>query len=139
MSNFLKQAYHHGQQHALAEFGLLGRTKTAYLPPRSALAEYLGQPLFRHSGAALTGAGVGALADDDSALEGALIGGLGGLGLNALGGLGRIERMRKLPDIGPPSIEGALLRGGLGGLGATGVSNMIDDDDESVLALLGLA
>jgi hypothetical protein len=140
----LAAAYHAASQlRGLANLGTGGRTKTAlsvspeYLATMAKLRE-IAPALGRAGGATLAGAGVGALADDDSALEGALLGGLGGLGLGALGAHARRSAMNKVTDMAPPSIYGALGLGGLGGLGSVGVSNMIDDDDESVLARLGL-
>lgn len=142
MSNFLKQAYHHGQQHALAEFGLLGRTKTANR--QKVLEDY--------AMAGLLGSGVGAAIDDDSALQGALIGAAGGVGAHGLGRhlhkaledytRGKVV-VKGMPSGGHMPLEiralGSTLTGVPGGLGAVGVSNMIDDGDESVLARLGLA
>jgi hypothetical protein len=134
------------QLRALSQLGNGGRSKTANL--QRALAD--------NALAGLLGGGVGAAIDDDSALQGALIGAAGGVGAHQLSRLlsPYIQRSmaRGVTDAGGLGYAGgeptAALRNlyslgagaaGLGGgLGGVGVANMIDDDDESVLARLGL-
>ena len=101
--------------------------------------------------AGLLGSGVGAAIDDDSALQGALIGAAGGVGAHGLGRhlykaledytRGKVV-VKGMPGGGHMPLEiralGSTLTGVPGGLGAVGVSNMIDDGDESVLARLGV-
>ena len=133
------------QLRGLANLGTGGRTKTANL--HRALAD--------NALAGLLGAGAGAAIDDDSALQGALIGAAGGIGAHQLRGLlarqmernlaGKVTDVNGFGEIGEPTAllnnirsAGAGLAGGLGGLGGVGISNMIDDDDESLLYRLGL-
>jgi hypothetical protein len=136
MNNFLKVAYEQGKMAALQEAGL---TKTALTlaPP----VEFALSPLARHLGATAAGAGVGALIDEDSALEGALAGGLGGLGLYsspalieaAAKRLGRDRKVvaraaRRARDIAP-DLKGMAVVGGLGGLGGGAIGNLVDDEE----------
>jgi hypothetical protein len=136
MNNFLKVAYEQGKVAALQEAGL---TKTAKSPFDYLVREnnlLRNQVIPRYLGATAAGAGVGALMDDDSALEGALAGGLGGLGLYSspaiIDEVSSLLGKKKMPliyDGGGPRLRNAVMAGGLGGLGGGAIGNLVDDED----------